>query len=146
MKVVFAALVSGLVFGLGLTVSQMISPEKVLAFLDIAGNWDPSLGLVMASALAVTGLGYRLVMRRPGPVLSDAFQLPEKRGLDRRLLAGSTLFGIGWGLSGLCPGPAITALATGLPEIAVFSGAMFAGIVLYRVLFLAPANSETANR
>ena len=126
------ALLAGTLFGLGLTVSQMINPAKVLAFLDIAGAWDPSLALVMAGALGVAALGYRLALKRPAPLLAECFDLPTLRDIDRRLLAGAALFGIGWGLVGFCPGPAIASLAFGVKESVIFVGAMFAGMALFR--------------
>ena len=107
-----SALLAGLVFGLGLTVSSMVNPAKVLAFLDLFGNWDPSLAFVMGGALVVTALGYRLVWRRDRPVFAERFQVPGNRKVDARLAFGAVLFGIGWGLVGLCPGPAISALSS----------------------------------
>ena len=127
------ALLAGIVFGLGLAVSQMINPAKVLAFLDIAGRWDPSLALVMAGALAVTALGYRLALRRPAPLLAERFEVPTVREIDGRLLAGAVVFGIGWGLVGFCPGPAIASLAYGVKESIIFAAAMLAGMALFRV-------------
>lgn len=104
------ALITGAIFGLGLCISQMTNPDKVLAFLDITGQWDPSLMLVMGGALAVSFITFRQILRRPKPVVTEEFYLPEKKSLDRQLLAGAIIFGIGWGLIGYCPGPAITAL------------------------------------
>ena len=127
------ALLAGLLFGLGLAVSQMINPAKVLAFLDIAGRWDPSLAFVMIGALAVTALGYHLVLRRPAPLLAERFEVPTVREIDRRLLAGAVLFGIGWGLVGFCPGPAIASLAYGVRESLIFAAAMLAGMALFRL-------------
>ena len=127
------ALLAGIVFGLGLAVSQMINPAKVLAFLDIAGRWDPSLALVMAGALGVTALGYRLAIRRPAPLLAARFEVPTVREIDGRLLAGAVVFGIGWGLVGFCPGPAIASLAFGVKESLIFVAAMLAGMALFRV-------------
>jgi uncharacterized protein len=131
MAVILAALASGVLFGLGLTVSQMVNPAKVLAFLDLFGRWDPSLLLVMGGALVVTGIGYRIVFRRRAPLLEGAFRLPEAQDLDARLLAGAALFGIGWGLVGLCPGPAIAGIAAGAWQGFVFLGSMVAGAVLF---------------
>lgn len=124
------ALLAGVLFGAGLSVSQMINPQKVQAFLDLAGDWDPSLALTMAGALLVTAIGYRLVLKRPRPLLGDAFQLPAQQLIDRRLLLGAALFGIGWGLGGYCPGPAIAALALGTLEPWLFMGAMLVGGLL----------------
>lgn len=124
------ALVAGLVFGIGLTVSQMVNPAKVLAFLDVAGNWDPSLAFVMGGALLVTFVGYRLAWRRPKPLLGERFALPTARQIDLPLIAGAVLFGVGWGLVGLCPGPAIAALTLGGWPVLLFVGAMVAGMAL----------------
>lgn len=139
---ILAALVVGLVFGLGLTISQMIDPAKVLGFLDVAGiadgSWDPSLALVMASGLAVAFVGFRLVLPRGTPVFADRFQLPTRRELDARLLAGSAIFGVGWGLAGICPGPAITALGLGYTDVALFVAAMLAGMGLNRLIAMRP--------
>ncbi len=125
-------LLAGIVFGLGLAVSRMINPAKVLGFLDVAGRWDPSLALVMAGALAVTLVGFRLTLKRPEPLLGGRFELPRARAIDRRLLAGAALFGVGWGLVGFCPGPALASLAFGLKESFVFVAAMLAGIWLHK--------------
>jgi uncharacterized membrane protein YedE/YeeE len=124
------ALLAGALFGAGLSVSQMINPQKVQAFLDLAGDWDPSLSLTMAGALLVTAIGYRLVLKRPRPLLDDAFRLPARQLIDSRLLLGAALFGIGWGLGGYCPGPAIAALALGTLEPWLFMGAMLVGGLL----------------
>lgn len=126
-----AALLAGLVFGLGLTVSEMVNPAKVLAFLDLFGGWDPSLAFVMGAALLVTAIGYRLVWSRSAPVFAERFQVPGNRTLDARLAVGAVLFGIGWGLVGLCPGPAIAALTTGGMQAVAFLAAMVAGMVLF---------------
>ena len=127
------ALLAGILFGLGLAVSQMINPAKVLGFLDIAGRWDPSLALVMAGALGVTALGYYFVLRRPAPLLAARFEVPTVHEIDRRLLAGAVVFGIGWGLVGFCPGPAIASLAYGVEESLIFAAAMLAGMALFRL-------------
>ena len=126
-----AALLAGLVFGLGLTLSEMVNPAKVLAFLDLFGNWDPSLAFVMGAALMVTAMGYRIVWSKDRPVFADRFQVPANRQIDTRLAVGAVLFGIGWGLVGLCPGPAISALTFGRAPVLVFLGAMAAGMGLY---------------
>ena len=141
------ALFAGILFGLGLAVSQMVNPAKVLGFLDIAaawrpvaGAWDPSLALVMAGALAVTAAGFRLALRRQAPVFGAAFELPRATAIDRRLVAGAAIFGTGWGLVGFCPGPALASLGFGLPQPFVFVAAMVAGAWLYRSgSLLAPA-------
>lgn len=125
-----SAYLIGLVFGLGIAISGMANPAKVLNFFDVAGDWDPSLILVMGGALIVTFIGYRLVLPRGGPLLADRFQLPTKTTLDAPLLGGSALFGVGWGIAGFCPGGAIPALGTGRVEVFLFVGALIAGILL----------------
>lgn len=134
MPQILAALASGLMFGLGLGVSRMIDPSKVQGFLDIAGAWDATLLVVMVSALAVYAVGYRLVMRRPKPILGDVFHVPTRRDVDARLVLGSSIFGIGWGLAGFCPGPALTALVLGRTEVLLFVVAMLVGAALHDVL------------
>ncbi len=132
MSVVLNALI-GLVFGLGLVISGMTDPAKIVNFLDLAGTWDPSLAFVMLGAVAVTFLGYRLAWRRSAPLLAGGFQLPKRTDLDGRLLVGSGLFGIGWGLSGFCPGPAVTSLSLLTPGTLVFVPAMLSGLSLARL-------------
>lgn len=122
-----AAFVAGLLFGIGLYTAQMVNPVKVLAFLDIAGRWDPSLALVMGAAVLITGLGFPLVLRRSKPLWGNNFTLPTRRDIDRDLLAGAALFGIGWGIAGYCPGPAIAALLIHPTEAIPFLLAMLAG-------------------
>lgn len=124
----------GLIFGLGITLAGMINPAKVLNFFDIAGNWDPSLAFVMAGALAVTFLGYRLVLRRPAPLFAPQFHLPTSRAIDARLLGGSALFGLGWGMTGFCPGGALPALGTFEPAVWLFLSAMLSGMMIARML------------
>jgi uncharacterized membrane protein YedE/YeeE len=128
---ILVCLVCGFIFGFGLLVSSMMQPAKVLAFLDIFGAWDPSLAVVMAAALAVSGAGYVLAQRRPQPFLVPAFDIPTRTDIDARLVTGSALFGIGWGLAGLCPGPALENLATLSPQVIVFCLAMAAGMVAH---------------
>jgi len=128
MRTLFPSLLSGLLFGAGLTVSQMVNPVKVVGFLDVAGHWDPSLALVMGGALAVTSFFYRLVLRRDKPLCAAQFHLPASRLIDAKLIAGSALFGVGWGLAGFCPGPALASLSYGTSSLA-FVGAMVAGII-----------------
>ena len=130
----FMSLLAGLLFGLGLAISQMNNPEKVLAFLDIFGNWDPSLALVLLAAVAVSHVGFRLTMRRPRPVLGKVFQLPTGQDIDRRLIGGSAIFGIGWGLAGYCPGPAMATLSIGGWEPLLFIATMLAGSLAYKTL------------
>jgi hypothetical protein len=124
----------GLLFGLGIAVSGMINPAKVLNFFDIAGSWDPSLAFVMAGALAVVIPGYRLVFRQTGPRFATRFQLPETKSIDRRLVLGSATFGIGWGLAGFCPGGALPALGTGDPLVLLFLAALVTGMLAARWL------------
>ncbi len=126
------AFLSGLVFGAGLIVSQMSNPAKVIGFLDIAGNWDPSLAFVMAGALAVFGAAYWSSRKRAIPLLAPRFTPPTRGGIDRRLVAGSLVFGVGWGLSGFCPGPAIVSSAFGDWRVWLFVAAMLGGMLLYR--------------
>ena len=124
----------GLVFGLGISISGMANPAKVLNFFDIAGTWDPSLMFVMGGALITTFFGYRLVWRRTAPVFDTSFQMPENRSIDLPLVVGSATFGIGWGIAGFCPGGALPALGTGRWEVFVFVGAVIAGILIARTL------------
>lgn len=127
------ALLAGVTFGLGLVISQMVNPAKVIAFLDLFGNWDPSLAFVMGAALIVTAIGYRLVWLRPRPVLAENFQVPGNRKVDAKLAIGAVLFGIGWGLVGLCPGPAIAALTIGGVPALGFLAAMAAGMLVFEL-------------
>ncbi|MEZ5891692.1 MAG: DUF6691 family protein [Parvularculaceae bacterium] len=131
---VLSSFLIGLLFGLGLVVSQMVNPEKIVGFLDIAGNWDPSLIVVMASALVTTFIGYRLVLAREKPVLEPSFQIPTKTVIDRPLIVGAGVFGVGWGLAGLCPGPGIAALSVGGAAIWAYVAAMLAGMGLQRLV------------
>ena len=127
----FFAFVAGLVFGIGLIVSQMASPAKVLGFLDLAGRWDPSLAFVMAGAIAVAVFGFALAGRRPATLLGTPFLLPTTRVIDRRLVGGALVFGVGWGLGGFCPGPALVALGAGQAKAFVFVAAMLAGMLVF---------------
>jgi uncharacterized membrane protein YedE/YeeE len=129
-----AAFASGLVFGLGLIVSHMVNPAKVLAFLDIFGNWGPSLALAMSGAVRGSALGYLLAKRRGGAVFAPRLEITTRRDLDPRLIGGAALFGIGWGLVGLCPGPAIAVLTFGPPQVAVFVAAMIEGMAVFRLV------------
>jgi uncharacterized protein len=126
-----AALVAGLVFGLGLVVSQMTNPAKVLNFLDVFGAWDPSLMFVMAGAIPVAAIGFALARRRHRTVLGEAIHLPKRSAIDARLIGGAVLFGIGWGLVGFCPGPAIAALGFGRPEAILVVVAVIAGMAIF---------------
>ena len=134
MNALVFALGAGFVFGTGLWISGMANPKKVLGFLDVTGDWDASLLLVMAGAVAVTLAGFRLVLKWKKPVLAESFELPKKTDIDVPLIAGSAIFGIGWGIAGYCPGPALTALATLSTESIVFVAAMIAGGLLQRSL------------
>jgi uncharacterized protein len=125
-----ASLLCGLIFGAGLLISGMVQPTKVLAFLDVFGAWDPSLAVVMAAALAVSIPGFRLARGNARPILAPQGFWPTRNDIDRPLLAGAALFGIGWGLVGLCPGPALESLATLSPGVFVFVAAMAAGMIL----------------
>lgn len=129
-----SAFAIGLIFGLGIAVSGMINPAKVLNFFDLAGTWDPSLAFVMAGALAVAIPGYRLVLGRPTPTFEPGFQLPDTRLIDRRLVLGSATFGLGWGIAGFCPGGALPALGTGDPAVFLFLAALIGGLLIARVL------------
>ena len=124
------ALVSGVIFGVGLAVAGMTRPEKVRGFLDFTGAWDPSLAFVMGGAVLVHALAFRLITRRKSPVFAAKFALPTRRDLDAKLLAGAALFGVGWGLGGFCPGPGITSLVGGAAPVAFFVLAMLVGIAV----------------
>ena len=128
------AFITGLAFGLGLLLSGMADPAKVLGFLDLAGAWDPSLAFVMAGATAVGAIGFAFARRRRASLLGDPVRLPTSTRIDRRLLAGSLLFGVGWGLAGFCPGPALVALGLGNAKAVVFVVAMLAGMGLFEFL------------
>lgn len=125
----------GLLFGGGLTVSGLINPAKVLNFLDVLGRWDPSLLVVLAGAVVITLVGFRIVLRRSAPVMAKRFQLPTRTDIDKRLLAGAVLFGLGWGLVGFCPGPVLTALAIAGEPAVLFVLAMAVGMLLADQLF-----------
>ena len=124
----------GIVFGAGLAISGMTNPAKVLAFLDVFGRWDPTLAFVMGGALGVTAIGFALARRRASPWLREAFALPTRSDIDARLIGGAALFGVGWGIVGLCPGPALANLSRGSGEIMIFVAAMIAGVVLHRLV------------
>ncbi|WP_439141674.1 DUF6691 family protein [Planktotalea sp.] len=133
MRLVLSYLI-GLVFGVGISISGMANPAKVLNFFDVAGAWDPSLAFVMGGALIVTALGYRFVLKRPSPMLATSFQLPTRRDLDMPLIGGSAVFGIGWGIAGFCPGGALPALGTGRSEVFIFVAALLVGIIAAKAL------------
>jgi uncharacterized membrane protein YedE/YeeE len=140
---VLAQLIIGWLFGAGLVVSGMINPAKVLNFLDLAGSFDASLAFVMAGAVAVTALGYHIVLGRKRPLLAASFHLPGRKAVDGPLLAGAAIFGIGWGLSGLCPGPAISSLGLGAPGVLAFVPAMLAGMAVARFFTSGGQASDT---
>jgi len=127
------AFVAGLVFGIGLIVSGMANPAKVIGFLDLAGTWDPSLAFVMGGAIALGALAFAYAKRRSMSLLDLPMQLPTARHIDRRLIGGSALFGIGWGLAGICPGPALVLLGSGAVKGAVFFAAMIGGMALFEL-------------
>lgn len=126
------ALVSGILFGIGLTLSDMINPQRVLGFLDVAGAWDPTLAFVMGGALLVTFPAFHFVQKFGKPVCAAQFQIPANKVIDRKLVVGAALFGIGWGLAGFCPGPAIAALVTLQPQVFVFGASLVAGMLLFQ--------------
>lgn len=134
MAAIIVSLLIGTLFGVGLTLSQMINPMKVLGFLDFAGDWDPTLAFVMGGALLVTVPGFALARRLRGPLLGGTFHMPTRKDLDARLLLGAAIFGLGWGLAGFCPGPALSALSTGSGQVILFVAAMLAGMFLERLL------------
>ena len=134
MKKNIAALIAGLLFGLGLAISQMTNPAKVLNFLDITGTWDPTLAFVMGGAVLVTLISFRFILRQEQPLFEGQFHLPTRSDIDGRLLGGAALFGIGWGLAGYCPGPGIAALVMGLSEPVLFVVGLLVGMWGFRRL------------
>jgi uncharacterized membrane protein YedE/YeeE len=132
---ILAALASGAIFGLGLAVSGMLDPARVQGFLDLSPRWDPSLAFVLGGAVIVMALGLVLIRRLHRPAFAEGFHLPDTRPVDRKLILGSALFGLGWGLGGFCPGPALAALSLGRPEPVLFVACMVAGMVLHDRLF-----------
>ena len=129
-----AAFAAGLLFGIGLIVSGMSDPGKVIGFLDVAGSWDPSLALVMAGAILVGFFAFMFARRRTQAFLGGAMHLPQNQDIDNRLVGGSLVFGIGWGLAGFCPGPALVSFASGQEKAAVFVAAMLLGMLAYGAL------------
>lgn len=125
------AFIAALIFGIGLGVSGMTLPSRVIGFLDVTGDWDPSLALVMLGAVTVYAVSYRFIMKRSRPVLAEKFQIPTRRDIDWKLLLGSAIFGIGWGLGGFCPGPALVGVVSAKPAVVVFVISMIAGMYLY---------------
>jgi len=140
--VTFTSLLSGLVFGIGLIVAGMTNPAKVLSFLDLAGKWDPSLALVMGGAIAVGVVAFFLAGRRARSYLGTPMQIPTVRKIDRRCFLGSLTFGLGWGLAGFCPGPALASLGSGQVKAVVFVAAMLAGMALFEQFERARARSR----
>ena len=140
MKLIYAVM-TGLVFGTGISISGMIDPAKVLNFFDIAGTWDPSLAFVMGGALLVTFFGYRLTWQRGAPLFDKRFEVPTSTEIDGKLVGGSALFGIGWGIAGFCPGAAIPALGTGRWEVALFLVAVVFGFFLRRLVAPVPESA-----
>lgn len=132
---IIIALISGILFGLGLTISQMVNPNKVLNFLDISGHWDPSLALVMLAAVSVFGVGYNMFIKHKSkPILAPSFSLPSKTDIDKPLIIGAILFGFGWGLAGICPGPAISNISAGDPKILGFIIMMLVGMKIANLI------------
>lgn len=136
------ALVSGVLFGLGLGLSQMIDRERVLSFLDVAGQWDAALLFVLGGAVTVTGITFRFVLRLPHPFYDDQFYLPTQKDIDSSLLIGAIIFGVGWGIAGYCPGPAITALVLRNWNPIFFLGAMIAGSLTYQWFSIQPESGQ----
>jgi uncharacterized protein len=134
MNSALAAFVAGLIFAVGLALSGMTQPGKVAAFLDLFGNWDPSLAFVMMGAIAVHAVLYRVIRQRTTPLFAQTFSIPIRSDLDPRLIGGAALFGIGWGLGGFCPGPAVTSLVSGQSSVIIFVAAMIAGMFLYQLV------------
>ncbi len=126
--------IAGFIFAIGLGVSGMTQPAKVVGFLDITGSWDPSLAFVMGGAIAVHFIAYRLVPRMPAPWLGDRFGIPSRRDIDKRLVAGGVLFGLGWGLGGFCPGPALVSLVAGTSSALIFGASMIGGMLIFQLL------------
>jgi len=131
---IFSALAAGVIFGVGLALSQMVNPNKVINFLDITGEWDPSLIFVLGGAVLTTTIAYRFIFSRSKPVFADDFQLPTLLQIDRQLFIGAVLFGVGWGVIGYCPGPAVASLGFGLEEPLIVVISMLAGMLFYRAI------------
>jgi len=132
MREILAGMITGLIFGLGLCLSGMADPAVVLGFLDIAGDWNPALAFVMAAGVVVTFLGYRLLVPKTRPLWASGFSLPSAKAVDAPVLSGAAIFGVGWGLAGYCPGPAVVSLASGRPAVFIFVAAMAAGMIFVR--------------
>jgi hypothetical protein len=134
LKPTLASLVAGILFGVGLALSGMINPDRVLGFLDIAGRWNPALAFVLFGAVSVSAVSYWFAGRRVRPVFAANFDLPQNNQIDARLVGGAALFGIGWGLAGFCPGPALASLSLGIPGSFVFVATMLLGMLLARIV------------
>lgn len=144
MRALFAAL-AGLIFGVGLTISEMVNPAKVMAFLDVfSGAWDPSLMFVMGAGVVVYAVGYQLIIRRNAPLVAPSFSLPTANQIDPPLIGGAVLFGAGWGLVGLCPGPAFSALGLGGAPVLIFMAAVVAGMLAFEWLWTPLQNRASA--
>lgn len=141
---IFTSLLAGLVFGIGLIVSGMANPAKVLGFLDLAGRWDPSLGFVMAGAIAVAAIAFAVARNRISSLLGEVMRIPAARQIDRRLIGGSLLFGIGWGVAGFCPGPGLVAMGMGELKAVAFVVAMLAGMGVFELVERRGQSSPTA--
>ena len=141
MNIVLSALMAGLLFGAGLVISGMTCADKVINFLDLADNWDPSLMFVMVGAIAVHLTLYRLILRRPSPLFAEQFGIPSASHVDGRLLAGAGLFGVGWALGGYCPGPSLVSLAALTTDSLAFVAAMTIGMLVQHTLMPAPTSS-----
>lgn len=139
------SILCGILFGIGLVVSDMVNPERVLAFLDVTGAWDPSLAFVMGAALVPSALAYRFRRHQSRPMFDDRFHIPTSSSVDARLVVGAAMFGTGWGLVGLCPGPALAGIATGRWEVVLFATAMLAGMLGYKLTILGQRNSALPN-
>ena len=133
-KHVLSALLVGLVFGIGLILGGMTNPAKVIGFLDLFGNWDPSLAFVMGGAISVGLVAFRVAGGRPTSLLGEPMRLPTRNDIDKRLITGSLVFGAGWGLAGFCPGPALVALGTGSLKTAIFAGSMLVGMAVFEII------------
>jgi len=140
-KSALSAFGAGLLFAVGLAISGMTQPTKVVAFLDVTGSWDPSLAMVMAGALAVFAVAFPLITKRNAPILGAGFEVPSRRDFTAPLVGGAVLFGLGWGVAGFCPGPAVAALGSGMAESYLFVGAMAVGMVI--ATRISPAESDS---